>query len=156
MSLITKKQIQILYALGSKTGTLENGNKDDDLHIIVSRITGKSSIKELTQKEYKLVVDELKAFLPNDKGKVENKPTLITEKQKSLAWRFVYRLIELDATESKATAGERMLGAINKVLKKGVTDVKAPFKDITQEEGEKLIENLKRYVRSAERKVEME
>ncbi len=144
MALITPKQIQVIYALGSKTGTLESGNKDDELHSIVFRVSGKASIKELTQKDFKAVTDELHKYL-NDENK-------ITEKQKGLAWRYIYRLVELDTSESKAKAGTRMVGAIKKILELEVTDIKKPFDNVTAEQGEKLIENLKRYVKTAEKK----
>ncbi len=77
---------------------------------------------------------------------------MMTEKQIKLAWRYVYRLVELDQSENKAEAGERMFGAIKKVLGVEEANVRYPFKKITKEQGEKLIENLKRYVLSAERK----
>lgn len=144
MTKIKSKQIQIIYALGSNAGLVEQGNKDDELHIIVERVTGKTSIKELSQKDFKAVVDEVNKYLP--------KVDLMTEKQQKLAWRYIYRLIELDQNESKAKAIDRMAGTINKVLDITVEDIKKPFKNVTKEQGEKLIEQLKRYVLSAERK----
>lgn len=144
MTKIKPKQIQIVYALGANAGLVEHGNKDDELHIIVERITGKTSVKELSQKDFKAVVDELHNYL----GKVD----LMTKDQQRLAWRYIYRLIELDKSENKATAGNRMVGAIGKILDIKVEDITKPFKDITKADGQKLIEQLKRYVLSEERK----
>ncbi len=153
MSLITAKQIQILYALGAKTGTLEQGNKDDNLHIIVNRVSGKNSIKELTQKEFKLVADELKEMLPpttvtlrDEKSK--NVTKMITKDQQRTAWALVYKLIEIDKGD-KSEACKRLCGTIKKVCKVETT-VYSPFKNVTSKMGIVLIENLKRYVSSAE------
>lgn len=163
---ISKKQIQIIYALGAKTGTLEQGNKDDALHIIVERVTGKNSVKELTEQEFNAVAYELRALLPaeerkeskgktkeelkDEKEEVEEVAGMITSKQQALAWRFIYRLAELDPN-SEVSNGKRLCGAIEKLC--GVSShASEPFRFVTFEMGEKLIENLKRYVRSAERR----
>ena len=94
------------------------------------------------------------APLENRKPKTYSPPVagMMTPEQQSLAWRLVYRLIELDANASRATAAERMAGAIKKEL--GITTVPGRdiFKWVSFEDGAKLIEKLKRYVRSAENK----
>ncbi len=145
MTKITAKQIQVIYALGAKTGTLEHGNKDDELHSIVYRVCGKTSIKDLTDVDFRSVVATLNGYLPQ--------VDMMTDKQKGKAWRYIYRLVELDQNESKGKAGTRMLGAIKKILNVEAEDVKNPFKGLTLEQGEKLIESLKRYVVTAEKKV---
>ena len=50
------QRTQRIYALGSRLGLLENGNKDDLLHNLVIRLTGKSHISSLTEAEYKTVI----------------------------------------------------------------------------------------------------
>ncbi len=144
MAKITPKQIQIVHTLGSRTGTKEQGNREDALHSIVFRVAGKTSIKELTQKEFKDVVDELNKYLP--------KVDMMTEKQIKFAWGCVYKLRDLDTSDNKATAGKRMIGTIKKVLDVDVDNPKYMFQGLTKAQGEKLIENLKRYVSSAEAK----
>lgn len=163
MANITKEQIRRIYSLGAASGLLESGNKDDNLHALVSRIAGKDSVSALTSKEFEAVERELlplvqyknhKAPLKNTKKKtkIETAPGMMNEAQQSLAWRMIYRLRELDEKKSSATAGERMVGAIKKILGTDAR-VENPFEWITQENGAALIEKLKRYVRSAEARV---
>ena len=136
---------------------------EDNRHALIYGVTGKESLTELNNSETKAVIHELmermklhnrNAPLENRKPKTYNPPVagMMTPEQQSLAWRLVYRLIELDANASKATAAERMAGAIKKEL--GITTVpgKDIFKWVSFEDGTKLIEKLKRYVRSAENK----
>ena len=77
---------------------------------------------------------------------------MMTPEQQSLAWRLIYRLKELDTSPNSASAGERMAGAIRKEL--GITTVEGKdiFRWVSFDDGAKLIEKLKMYVRSAERR----
>jgi hypothetical protein len=59
MSAITKEQIKRIYALGSAIGIVDRGNKDDDLHTLVSGMTGKDSVSDLTGEEFIKVEREL-------------------------------------------------------------------------------------------------
>jgi hemoglobin-like flavoprotein len=153
---ITKEQVRSIYALGSAAGILESGNKDDSLHALVRRVTGKDTVSSLTAEEYEKVKHELLPLLKyrNHKPAVPAyAPGMMNKAQQSLAWRYIYRLRELDQDTDAhaATVGERMVGAIKKVL--GVdAKVESPFKWLSQEQGGALIEQLKRYVRSAERR----
>lgn len=136
---------------------------EDNRHALIYGVTGKESLTELNNSETKAVIHELmermklhnrNAPLENRKPKTYNPPVagMMTPEQQSLAWRLVYRLIELDTNASKATAAERMAGAIKKEL--GITTVPGRdiFKWVSFDDGTKLIEKLKRYVRSAENK----
>lgn len=138
---------------------------DDNRHALIYSVTGKESTTELTPDETKAVIHELM-----ERMKVKNrseplevrKPRtynqqvagMMTPEQQSLAWRLVYRLKELDPAPGSASPAERMAGAIKKEL--GITT--APGKDIFRwvsfADGTKLIEKLKMYVRSAERRAE--
>lgn len=157
MGAITKEQVRRIYALGAAAGILESGNKNDTLHALVDAVTGKASIRSLTEREFEQVQQELlgkirlgnrqEPLKPRKKGK-ETAPGMMNAEQQGKAWRLIYRLKELDA-DSTATAGQRMVGAIKKVL--GVdARVENPFGWLTQDQGASLIEQLKRYVRSAE------
>ena len=161
---ITKEQIKRLYALGSSLGMVKRG-PDDALHVLVESMTGKESISTLTQLEFESVQTALMGRM-----RFENRPAsvaaavekkkagvpagMMPREQQALSWRFIYRLQEIDKLQNKtssATAGERMCGAIKKIL--GLdADVKNPFTWVTVDQGQILIEQLKRYVRSAERK----
>ena len=162
--LITKEQIKRIYALGSGLGIMEHNNKDDCLHELVFSLTNKSSISELTQAEFKTVESSLlsKFKLVNHKTPLKKKQEpkgqpekkvksgAMTARQQSLAWRYIYRLMELD-TKSTATAGERMCGAIKKILSIDA-NIKEPFVWVDQKKGSQLLEVLKKYVVSAEKR----
>lgn len=166
---ITKEQIKRVYALGAGLGLVDNRNHDGDmLHELVHGITGKTSIAELTATEFNSVQRELLERmrlknqtppLPRRKKPVQEAPAadMMTAEQQSLAWRLVYRLAELDKDPklhedgTAVSVGERMSGAITKILR--ITpNMKEPFRWVDFESGTKLIETLKRYVVSAEKK----
>lgn len=42
MAAINAQQIRKIYAIGNALGIVERGNEDDDLHALVSALTGKT------------------------------------------------------------------------------------------------------------------
>ena len=60
MSAATKKQIQCIYVIAAKCGLVERGNKEDNLHTLVYRLTEKESISELTEEQAAAVIRRLK------------------------------------------------------------------------------------------------
>lgn len=146
----------------------ELGMNNEELHLLVYSVSKQESMKELTDRQAEAVIRELdrrrtNRTLPpekrNPKAYKPAVPGMMTPAQQSLAWRLVYRLQELDdkpKTHSDGklyTVGERMAGAIYKITGNNMAE---PGEDIfvrvNFDEGEKLIEGLKRYVKSAERK----
>lgn len=173
----TKQQTRRLYGLAAGAGLVEANNKDDLFHALVYSVTGKEHVSDLTDKEVAAVQAELisKMRYKNHDAPVKKRekipapeiqPGMMNAKQIGLAWRLVYRLQELDDKPRRRDdgtvcgVGERMAGAIKKEL--GITaniagnDPNKPFRWVSFENGEKLIEALKRYVRSAERKAKKE
>ena len=154
MATMTKR----LYALASGLGLVERNNKEDPFHQLIYGLTGKEHVSELTPSETRIVQAELqeRMRLKNHNKPLKKKqpikedvPGMMTAAQQKLAWRLVYRLDELEPTA--ASVPERLVGAIEKIL--GVTaSVKDPFRWVNFADGTKLIEQLKRYVRSAERR----
>lgn len=154
MATITKR----LYALANGLELVERNNKDDPFHQIVYGLTGKEHVSDLTPEEARTVQAELQKRmrlknhdkpLKNKKSAKEDIPGMMNAAQQRLAWRLVYRLDELEPTA--ASVPERLIGAIEKIL--GITASRAdPFRWINFDNGTKLIEQLKRYVRSAERR----
>ncbi len=131
-------------------GLVEGG--EDAFHQIVYRITGKEHVSELTESEGKAVERELIRMKHRDLPKPQPReeiPGMMTDAQQRYAWRLIYRLIELDKKD--VPAGERMAGAVRKILQITASP-KEPLRWVNREDGSKLIETLKRYVRSAERK----
>lgn len=145
------------------------GMSEDDRRALVYSVTGRESTKELTDSQTEAVIGELRkrcgtaAALPEKRNPKAYKPAvagMMTTEQQSLAWRLMYRLRELDEKPllhedgTPFTVGERMAGAIHKIC--GITAKSGEniFRWVSFDEGAKLIEGLKRYVRSAERKAE--
>lgn len=144
------------------------GMSDDDRRALVLSVTGKESTKELTDRETEDVLRELRKRLGGETVPREKRnpkaykpavPGMITPDQQSLAWRYIYRLRELDEKPmfhedgTPVTPGERMAGAIRAILGNNMTQPgEEIFARVHFDEGTKLIEGLKRYVRSAERK----
>lgn len=139
----------------------ELGINRDELHILVDSVTGCASITELNKKQTYAVIRELndrinlsgKTARKNSKPKSQKEetivPGMITPNQKRYCWNMMYHLAELEPRET--AVGERMCGAIGKIL--GITAVpEDPFKWVSFEQGRDLIEGLKRYVYSAEKK----
>ena len=145
---IDNRQIGRIYAMGNAAGIVERGSKEDDLHALVHQMTGKTSIRSLTAAEGRAVEAELRSRTGALSGSV---PGMMTAAQKRLAWAIVYHLIQLDGKPDSAPAAERMSGAVKKVL--GIdAPTRDPLRWVDFAGGEKLIEQLKRYERSAKRR----
>lgn len=141
---------------------------EDDRRALIYSVTGKESTKELTDRETEDVLKELRArseskiVPPEKRNPKAYKPAeagMMTTEQQSLAWRLMYRLQELDEKPKLRedgkpyTVGERMAGAIRAILDNNMAQPgKDIFKRVNFDDGAKLIEGLKRYVKSAEKK----
>lgn len=145
------------------------GMDNEELHCLVYGVTGCGSLKELTDGQAGDVIKELdgrrknrdRSVPPEERDPKAYKPAvpgMMTTAQQSMAWRLMYRLKELDEKPMvhengvPYTVGERMAGAIYKLTGITAKEGREIFRWVDFENGEKLIEGLKRYVRSAERK----
>ncbi|MDE6664867.1 MAG: regulatory protein GemA, partial [Ruminococcus sp.] len=144
-----------LYAMAANAGLVEHGNKEDPFHQIVYSVTGKTSIKELTNREMKKVENEIRSRNENVSGdRIKNQEAvagMMTPAQQSLAWRLMYQIRRYDLKVSNKSIGARLAGVVRKNLKISASDTE-PLKWVNAENGNKLIETLKRYVASAEKK----
>lgn len=132
----------------------------DNLHLLVYAITGKESIKSLEDNEAKQVYDELKRQLGDDnktkhyskkKKPMDIPPGKMNEEQIGKAWYLIYKLCKLDPSDVPASV--RMQGAARKILNRQLNmNNNNPFRMITVAEGSRLIDTLKKYVESAEKK----
>lgn len=149
---LTKK----IYSLGAVCGIVESGSHDDELHVLVHRVTGKSSVRELTEDEALSVIKELKEYLKLSELDKQAPPpssaTLMSEQQKAFAFRLIYQLIALDEEPSTATPRERLCGVVTKVTGKSINISRDIFDGFTEAEGSAVIEEIKRYIRTARRK----
>lgn len=145
---------QKIYGMASALGMVERDSKEDALHQLVYGITGKSSVRELTQKEQNAVIAELRKRLraehPNSQKEPQrSRPNKMTPHQKSKAWALLYELAAY--APSDASMGERMAGVVQKELH--ITSSAAdPLRWASFSDGSKLIEQLKRYVQHAKEK----
>lgn len=163
--MLTAAQIQRIYGMGTTLNMIDNANhKDDMLHNLVYDLTGKDSVKQLDNGEYKKVVAELakrinisQLDVPPCRAKAhrakkrEDTAKGMTEGQQRKVWALMYQLIGCDLEPVAATKGERLCGIIKRELHIDAQP-KQPFVWLGFAEGNKLIEALKRYVKSAERK----
>lgn len=149
---LTKK----IYGLGAVCGIIESGSHEDELHVLVHRVTGKSSVRELTEDEALSVIKELKEYLKlSELDKHAPPPSmaaLMSEQQKAFAFRLIYQLIALDEEPSAATPRERLCGVITKITGKSIDTSRDIFDGFTEADGSVVIEEIKRYIRTARRK----
>lgn len=147
---------RILYAIAANAGLVEHGNKEDPFHQIVYSMTGKTSVKDLTSREMKQVENEIRSRISEsvsyDKIKSQEAVAgMMSPAQQSLAWRLMYQIQGYDVKVSDKSVGARLAGAVRKTLKISASD-NEPLKWVNAENGNRLIETLKRYAKSAEKK----
>ena len=161
MKMTQAQRTQRIYALGARLGILDSGNKDDLLHNLVFRITGKKRIRDLTEAEYKAVMNDLCTQLkidgldepPNRSHKYEFVPGMMTEGQQKMVWKLMYQLKGYDLEPSASTLGNRLCSIIKKELQTDCSSAQ-PFRWLTYAQGSKLIEIIKKYVSNAKRRKE--
>ena len=147
----TTNRFSKIFALAKKAGMLgKQGN--EDLHALVNSVCGKDSLKELTNRDYAAVIKELQSRAGTSntyKAKSKGNSKGMTEGQERKIWRLMYELEEL--SPSSAALGERLCGIIKKEFKIDATS-KSPLAWFSFNDASKMIEILKRYVSSAEKK----
>ena len=92
---------------------------------------------------------QLREQRPKKKTASPEYPGKMTAGQKAYAWRLLYDLAKL--SPSAVPVGERMAGIVRKVLQEDPCPGH-PLNWVKREDGAKLIEALKRYLRNAKRK----
>lgn len=153
---INNYQIRKIYAIGGALG-MRGADRQDALHDLVNSMTGKASVKELTYAEACRVIGELEARQgtppPRKGGRPLRKtvPGRVSEGQQRKIWALMYQLAE--ASPSTAQLGDRLCTIIKKEL--GVEAFpRDPFAWVDYKGGNKLIETLKGYVKTASKKAE--
>lgn len=148
MAAATKKQIQCIYVIAAKCGLVERGNKEDNLHNLVYQLTEKESISELTEDQAAAVIRRLndeEASAADAEAKA-----YISEAQIKKIFGLAYELAAVSPSEAKVK--DRLCGIILKELGIKVNPRTDIFKGFSERQGAKLINALKRYVRSAKKK----
>lgn len=155
MKRIDLLQLRKIYAIGHALD-ISSGTHDDDLHALIEGVTGKISIRELSYREAAEVIKELSmrqgSYTPKKRRREEGTKIAggITAGQKRKIWALMYE-IEKITEETNASIGERLCGIIEKELRISAIP-KDPFRFFDYRAGNRLIETLKGYVASFERK----
>ena len=150
-----RDSVQKIYGIAAVLGMVESGNHEDALHQLVYGMTGKDSVRSLSEAERKSVAAELrkrlrKEYLSYHPSKTEFAGKM-TARQKSKAWALLYELERITPfTPSPVSIQERMAGVVQKGLQ--ITASAAdPLRWASLADGSRLIEQLKRYVQHAKK-----
>lgn len=143
------QQIKTIYALGNALGIVERG-ADDVLHQMIQTYFGIDSVKALSQEQATQLIGMLKDQCGYTSPKPDNRCAAMSDGQKKKVWRLMYRLQAFDQTPSTVSLGERLCGIIRRQLRTDATP-KDPFKWLDYQAGNRLIEFVKNYVKTAER-----
>jgi len=148
MSKITNEQRRSIYGIASQLGIYEKGNPDDNLHVLVGRVTEKKSIADLDAADAAKVIYEL---IKLKDGQRISRAGMITPAQEKKIWFFMYKLSSFDKEPSKVKLAYRLCKIIKKELKISACERK-PFQFVSFENGNTLIEVIKKYVQYEERR----
>ncbi|BFL06970.1 phage protein GemA/Gp16 family protein [Thomasclavelia ramosa] len=146
MKAVEAWQKRKIYAIAGSLKFVDKNDKENDiLHMIVYNLTMKTSVKDLTFAQANLVID----YLVQQQNK--SIPEVMSEGQKKKVFSLMYQLKELDAEPNFTPIGERLAGIIERQFKVRSTP-KYLFTNLSKEDGNRLIEILKNYISTAERK----
>lgn len=143
---LEKWQIKKIYAIANKLKYVIAGQKDDVLHMIIENMTLKDSVKELTYSE----AAKLICYLEQQQALTE-KNEKVSETQKKKIWALMYDLRDKDMTIDPTPIGERLAGIIRRQFAVASSPQRL-FTHLNYDDGNALIEILKHYVATAERK----
>lgn len=148
---VNKGTVKSIYALGAKLGMVERGaGHEDALHMLVQGLTGKDSVKALTPAEAAAVLTELRRrSVPAGQRrnrrphKYEELPGGLSEGQQKKVWYLMYELEKYDPAPAGVQLRDRLCGLIEHQF--GVTSFPTqPFRFLTCDQGNALIEGLKK------------
>jgi len=146
MRAVENWQKKKIYAIAGALKFVYKTDKENYiLHMIIFNMTNKESVKDLTYNQANKVIDYLKQ--QQDKSLVEN----MSEGKKKKVFSLMYQLKDLDGEPNIIPIGERLSGIIERQFKVRSTP-KYLFTNLSKDDGNKLIEILKNYIGTAERK----
>lgn len=156
MASINTYQIRKIYAIAGALG-MKGNDRYDPLHDLISDITGKESVRDLSYADACRVIGELEARQgtppPRKSGRPlrRSTPGRVSEGQQRKIWALMYQIET--ASPGTAPLGDRLCAIIKKEL--GVEAFpREPFAWVDYKGGNKLIETLKGYVKTARKKAE--
>lgn len=143
----TAQQIRAIYGLG-RALNLAAGGRDDLLHQLIETRTGCESVKDLTTAQAEEIIRALKDQMrgcPTQPDRADS----MSAGQIRRVWQLMYRLRDLDETPAAGGVGIRLCGIIQKQLGISATP-KDPFRWLDYQQGNRLIEYIKFYIKTAE------
>lgn len=150
---ISNGQKKMIYTLAQSLGLVDKMATVDGLHEMIYSITGKEHTSDLTSLEADQVINRLKG---NMKGFSRFEPApraanMATEGEKKKIWALMYELRKYDTTIQSNTLAKRLIGFLKKY---GGIDAhpKDPFKFLTHEKANSVIEGLKGLIQTERRK----
>lgn len=151
MKRISKEEIKKLYGIAASAGLVDSSNHNEDgFHQIVYQVSGKNSVRELTQEEYRKVKSRLREYtMLTD----ENTDGMITIRQKRKIYAQMIELSELSPSEK--SRDERLCGIVRKTLKIS-SFPSEPLKWVKKKEATKLIQIIGFYIETERNKRERE
>ena len=122
---------------------------DDELHLWVQQwYPDKQHISDLSDEQADFIIKRLQEF---SRGFSQMKSSeRMSEEQKSMAFRLMYRLAEL--SPSNVSVRDRLAGVISRTTGREVRSNGGIFAGCTADDGSKIIETLKRYIETEHRK----
>ena len=140
-------QTKKIYAIANALGFVDRTDKENDiLHMIIHSQTGKTSTKDLTYREANAII----AYL--EKQQNQTVQEVMSQGQKKKCWQLMYELQSLDREPNTTPVGERLAGIIERQFKVKSTPQRI-FNHLSKDEGNQLIEILKNYIKTAERRL---
>jgi hypothetical protein len=144
---VNKQQIKIIYTLAQGLGIVDKMVSRDSLHEMISSITGKEHVSDLTSIEATKVIDRLKGGM-----RIENKPQrnsppspsptptrqgMVSDGQMKKIWYLMFALKEYDQPDASNDLQKRLRGFLKKYAR---TD---DIKFLTYQKANAVIEGLK-------------
>ena len=156
---ITTQQLRTIYALASKAGIVDRSRSDDNLHLLVQAETQKEHLSDLTYGEAQHLVVLLRGRVDTvnhdsmTNRREQSASGGVTDGQKRKIWKLMYLLVGCDQNgPAKASVGKRLCGIIHRQF--GIdADAKDPTRWMTYKQANKLIEILKKYIDTAEKRL---
>ena len=147
-----QKKVRQIFALANKLD-MSDGTHSDDLHYLIYRVTGKSSVRDLTEGEAVSVIKELQQYVDlaelDKRAPPPRNDALISDAQISCIFGKMHKLVSYDISPSEVPFRDRLSGVLSKVTGLQINSSDDMFKGLTEAQGAAVIEELKRYIRTA-------
>lgn len=147
MKLIEGWQKKKIYAIANALNYVDTQDKENDiLHILLWQHAKKESVKELSYAE----ANEIISYLSAQQGRYTKDQ--MTQGQIKKVWSLMYDLKDADSEVNATPIGERLAGIIRRQFNVRSSPQRL-FTMLTSEDGNTLIEVMKHYVATAERRL---